>query len=118
MSEERKVIELDDYQQLAARTDNMDLGRPLWLANGAMGLAGEAGEVVEIIKKHLTHGHDVDRDKLKKELGDVIWYAAKIARAFEIKMSEVATANIEKLAARYPDGFSNALSQNRKPGDE
>lgn len=98
---------MDAYQEAAARTGGTDV------AISALGLAGEAGEVVDLLKKHLGHGHPVDREKLKKELGDVLWYLSDLARLFDIKLSDVAEANIEKLRRRYPNGFSKADSLNR-----
>jgi NTP pyrophosphatase (non-canonical NTP hydrolase) len=76
----------------------------------ALGVAGEAGEVADLLKKHLFHGHSLDRDKLVKELGDVLWYVAAIGFIYGIPMQEIADVNIEKLSKRYPDGFSNAAS--------
>jgi NTP pyrophosphatase (non-canonical NTP hydrolase) len=77
------------------------------------GLAGESGEVADLIKKQIGHGHDLDKDKLTKELGDVLWYLSQVAQQYEISLSTVATANIEKLRKRYPDGFTEAASKNR-----
>lgn len=78
------------------------------------GLTGESGEVADLIKKHFGHGHELDRDKLKKELGDVLWYLARLSAEFGILLSDVADSNIAKLRARYPNGFSEEASKNRK----
>ena len=83
------------------------------LAIAGLGLAGEAGEVVDYLKKVVGHGHKLDRDKLVKELGDVLWYVAEICSAINADMSDVAQQNIDKLKARYPDGFSSERSINR-----
>jgi len=104
---------LDGYQEAASRTAPMALTQEMRLATFAMGLAGEAGEVVDLLKKHLGHGHPLDTEKLCKELGDVLWYVAALAGFFELKLSEVAQANVEKLKARYPAGFSPEASQQR-----
>lgn len=101
--------DLDRYQELANRTAPCDNQ----LATFALGVAGEAGEVADLIKKHLGHGHPLDVQKLKLELGDVLWYVAALAALHEIPLSEVAEANIEKLTKRYPDGFSTERSINR-----
>lgn len=82
----------------------------------ALGLAGEAGEVVDLIKKHRFHGHDLDREALVGELGDVLHYLAAEARCHGIKLEEVARHNIAKLAKRYPNGFSHEASRNREVG--
>jgi NTP pyrophosphatase (non-canonical NTP hydrolase) len=79
-------------------------------ATFALGLAGEAGEVCELLKKHWGHGHDLDQEKLKKELGDVLWYVAALAAQFQIELEDVAAANVAKLRSRYPQGFSSAAS--------
>lgn len=77
-------------------------------------LAGECGETVDILKKHLYHGHDLDRDELIKELGDCSWYLAVIAKMCDIDLSEVFETNIDKLMKRYPEGFSKERSIHRE----
>lgn len=79
----------------------------------ALGLAGEAGEVCDLLKKVHGHGKAYDADKMKKELGDVLWYLANLASAHGFNLSEVAEANVEKLQARYPNGFTVAAAQAR-----
>jgi len=100
-------MDFNEYQQLAERTANRTEGDTTErrLANFALGLVGESGEVAEQVKKHLFHGLPLDREKVKKELGDVLWYLATVASTAEIPLSEVAEANIAKLQARYPEGF-------------
>ena len=104
----------NEYQTLAMTTLNKELSEKEILINGVMGLCGESGEVIDIVKKWYAHGHELDREKLIKELGDVAWYLAEIATALGVTLDEVLTGNIEKLKARYPDGFSTADSINRK----
>lgn len=70
-----------------------------------MGLAGEGGEVCDYLKKVLLHGKELDRDKLREELGDVLWYLQLAANVFDMPLDEIARANIEKLCARYPDQY-------------
>lgn len=103
-------MDLNFYQMLAWRTR----GDGQMLNIMALGLAGESGEVCDLVKKHLGHGHPLDKEKMKKELGDVLWYIAVMARLLEIDMESIAVANIEKLRARYPDGFSTERSMNRE----
>jgi len=100
------------YQQAAERTAGNLEARNRYL-NFSMGLAGEAGEVVDYLKKVLWHGHEMDQDKLKKELGDVLWYVATIATTADLDLSEIAIANIEKLKKRYPEGFDEEKSIKR-----
>lgn len=107
-----------EYQQQAARTlierPDFDIAdRDIMLVWNAIGLAGEAGEVAEHIKKGVFHRHVVDRDKLAKELGDVLWYVAALCTKLGLDMGEVMEANIAKLWVRYPDGYSPADSKRR-----
>lgn len=104
---------LDEYQALAGRTAGAQMGRQLRLTISGLGVAGEAGEVADIIKKHVGHNHPLDEDKLKNELGDVLWYVADLARTLGITLSSVAEMNVAKLKKRYPDGFTSERSINR-----
>lgn len=106
-------MHFDEYQRLAARTLNPDQTPDQRLANAALGLTGEAGEVAEHVKKHLFHATPLDRDAVAKELGDCLWYLAALASSLDIPLAEVADRNIEKLRRRYPDGFSAERSRNR-----
>ena len=107
-------MELNEYQQLAMRTLNPELSRKDVLINGVMGLCGESGEAIDIVKKHLAQGHELDREKLAKELGDVAWYLAETASAIGYSLDDICRMNIEKLKARYPEGFSAENSIHRK----
>jgi NTP pyrophosphatase (non-canonical NTP hydrolase) len=106
------LMTLDEYQSLAARTMGPRT-REQQLANAALGLAGEAGEVADMMKKHLFHAHPLDEDALVKELGDCLWYVAGMATALGLSLDEIGARNIEKLRRRYPDGFSVERSLNR-----
>ena len=106
-------MEMNEYQGLAQRTANTDLDKGQRLANGALGLAGEAGEAADLIKKHLYHGHGLNTEKLKSELGDILWYVATLSRTLGLDLDEIATQNVAKLRARYPEGFSSEHSINR-----
>jgi NTP pyrophosphatase (non-canonical NTP hydrolase) len=112
-------MRFDEYQELAGRTAGTfsEEERITKILISTLGLAGEAGEVADFLKKIYGHNHTFDVTKLKKELGDVLWYVADICTKFGIDMDEVAALNIEKLRARYPNGFDPVKSQNRKPGD-
>lgn len=83
------------------------------LVNFSIGLAGEAGEALDLIKKHVFHDHELDRAKLKKEIGDVVWYAAALAAEAGLTFEDVLETNVQKLRDRYPDGFSPDASQRR-----
>ena len=77
-----------------------------------MGLCGEAGECIEILKKHYFQCHELDRRHLAKELGDVAWYLAIAAYAIDYPLSDIFKNNIDKLKQRYPDGFDASRSAN------
>ena len=106
-------MKFDAYQKAAARTLSPDQPLRDSLANFALGLTGEAGEAVDGIKKHLYHGHDLDLEHLKNELGDVLWYIAGIASVTGLTLEEIAEGNIAKLRSRYPDGFNHEDSRKR-----
>lgn len=108
-----KIEWFDDYQFNALRTARSTLSDDVRQCNWAMGLAGEAGETCDYIKKVVCHGHELDRDHVVKELGDVLWYVAVMANEYGITLAEIATENIEKLNKRYPEGFDAQKSINR-----
>ena len=104
---------INEYQKLAMTTLNPDLSKKDVLINGVMGLCGEAGEAIDIVKKHLAQGHPLDREKLVKELGDIAWYLAETATALDVSLESVLEGNIEKLRRRYPEGFAAERSIHR-----
>ena len=103
----------NEYQKLAMTTLNPDLSKTDVLINGVMGLCGESGEAIDIVKKHLHQGHPLDKEKLLKELGDVAWYLAEVAYALDTPLDQVLEGNIAKLKARYPEGFDTEKSLHR-----
>ena len=105
---------INEYQRLAMTTLNPELDKKDVLINGVMGLCGESGEAIDIVKKWLAQGHALDKVKLAKELGDIAWYLAETAYALEIPLEDILQANIEKLKKRYPEGFSSERSLNRE----
>lgn len=125
-------MEAKIYQQLAMRTndgraservtdkletitnDTYDIGGVL---NGCLGLTGEAGEVSDMIKKWIFHKKELDAEHLKKEIGDVMWYVAMICESMEFNLDEILQMNIDKLKARYPEGFDTARANNRAEND-
>ena len=106
---------LNRYQAEALRTASFHKDKPVEerLAVFALGVAGEAGEVADLVKKVVGHGHPLDRQKLIKELGDVLWYVSVLTSMLGVELEEVAITNIAKLQARYPSGFSTQASLNR-----
>ena len=123
-------MESKNYQALAMRTNDgkctdrlqdactakfTDVGG---IVNASLGLSGEVGELNDSIKKAIFHGHDIDTYAVKKEIGDILWYVALMCHSFGFDMGEIMEINIAKLKARYPDGFSEYLSQHRQEGDK
>ncbi len=105
---------VNDYQAQALRTLNPALSRKDVLINGVMGLCGESGEAIDIVKKWLAQGHSLDREAIKKELGDIAWYLAETAWALDYPLEEVLQGNLDKLRARYPQGFDENRSRQRE----
>ena len=97
--------------------ENPDSDKVAWMLEGALGLSGEVGEVVDILKKSIFQGHPLDVRKVALELGDVMWYLALLAHSIGYNLDEVTKMNIEKLKNRYPNGFSTTDSLNRKEGE-
>lgn len=112
-----RISTLNEYQQIADSTSNHNLDNQIELAVLALGLAGESGEAADHIKKYLGHGHELDKAKLLKEMGDVVWYVAVLADRLGFSLQQVAQVNVDKLAARYPNGFNVQDSKNRKASD-
>lgn len=98
-------------------TLNPALDRKDVLINSVMGLCGEAGEAIDIVKKWLAQGHELDKAHLAKELGDIAWYLAEAATALELPLSDILQGNIDKLKRRYPDGFAVRASAERTQED-
>lgn len=110
----RREMTPNEYQKLAMITLNPALSKRDVLINGVMGLCGESGEAIDIVKKHLHQGHNLDKAALAKELGDIAWYLAETAYALDIPLEEILRANIDKLKKRYPEGFAAERSLSRE----
>lgn len=108
---------INEYQKNALRTANKSLSPIQQLENGLMGLNGEAGEAIDILKKHLFQGHELDTAHMAKELGDVAWYLAVSANAIGYDLETIMQMNMDKLKARYPDGFDAEHSLHRNQDD-
>ena len=103
---------INDYQELARRTQNAVLAPDYWVEHATWGLGSEVGEVLGLFQK-TRQGHQLDREKVIEELGDVMWFVAELCDCVDVSMDEVAARNVEKLRKRYPDGFSAERSINR-----
>jgi NTP pyrophosphatase (non-canonical NTP hydrolase) len=134
---DRKKSDFDLYQEMCLETLKEQTPEQN-LAMCALGIAGESGEVAELMltlrpdlrdaigdlklaamrvaeitKKNVFHRHDIDRPKIVKELGDLLWYVSVFAHSANINLSEVARENVKKLRRRYEGGYSDQKSQCR-----
>ena len=112
-----KQMTINEYQKEALRTENGMSKQYPRILNGLMGLNGEAGEAIDILKKHFFQGHEFDREHMAKELGDIAWYLAVSADAIGYDLESILQMNVDKLRTRYPDGFSTEQSLHRSAND-
>ena len=98
--------DLDVFQEEALRCMRSDLPYEAICSNMCMGLAGETGETVDIFKKHIYQGKDLDINDVIEEIGDILWYIANLCNVNRITMKECMESNVKKLRKRYPNGFS------------
>ena len=110
-------MNVNEYQQKAMRTLNPSLNQKDVLINSVMGLCGESGEAIDIVKKWLMQGHELDKEHLMRELGDVAWYLAEAATALEVPLETIFQANLDKLEKRFPEGFNSSDSIHRRKED-
>lgn len=105
-----------EYVLLAMRTRDLAKDNKEITIDAVLGLAGETGEVVDLVKKHIDKPQYIDKDHLKKEIGDVLWYIAELCYAFNFNLDDIMELNISKLRRRYPHGFTSYTAK-RKEGD-
>ena len=110
-------MQVNEYQKAAMETLNPALDKKDVLINSVMGLCGESGEAIDIVKKWLMQGHELDKAHLIKELGNVAWYLAEAATALDVPLEAVFQENLDKLRQRFPNGFDVGASANRREGD-
>ena len=105
---------INEYQKLALRTNPVKDNKSIQgIIHGVMGLNGEAGEAIDIVKKCTYQGHALDDRHLALELGDVAWYLAVLCDAIGSDLDTVMEENLKKLEQRYPEGFDPYRSQHR-----
>lgn len=97
-------MNITEYQRKSMRTMKQDNETTL---HCCMGMSGEVGEVVDLIKKSHFYGKDLDKSKIQEELGDVMFYIVNLATSLDISMENVLDENVKKLEKRYPNGFSS-----------
>lgn len=103
----------EEYKEKAMRTKNNELSKRDLLIESVMGLTGEAGEVADIVKKYLYQGHNLDKEHIKEEVGDVMWYIVELLESVDLELEDCLQYNIDKLNSRYEGGFSKDKSVNR-----
>lgn len=109
-------MDLNAYQRAAARTINPEISVVEKILHALHGMVSEVGELHGLYQK-IYQGHDLDEEHVKKEVGDLLWFIAEYCTAQGWTMEEIAQMNIDKLIARYPQGFSAERSINRQEGD-
>lgn len=107
---------LNEYQKAAARTIAANMDKADQYQHALHGMVGEIGEIHSIYQK-AYQGHKIDGEHLMKEVGDLMWFIAEYCTAHEWDMDDIAQLNIDKLKARYPEGFEVEKSLHRKEGD-
>lgn len=134
-------MKANEYQKLAMRTnDGKASDRLIWkmheydmkfsseqsnkesvdiggIFNACLGLSGEVGEFNDMIKKWVFHEKNLDMEHAKKEAGDILWYIAMLCESFGWNMGEIMQMNVDKLKARYPEGFDVERANHRAVGD-
>lgn len=109
-------MKFEEYQKQAARTINTELNQACQELHALHGMVGEIGEIHSLYQK-MHQGHTFTEEHIKKELGDLLWFIAEYCTACGWSMSDIAQMNIDKLKARYPEGFDSDRSLNREEGD-
>ncbi len=105
MKNQKPKITLREYQKLCKRTVKDFGSKEREILVWGLGIAGEAGDVASCIKKTIAHDND-QRDGIKENLGDTLWYVAMICNFFDWDLQDVLDENMEKLKKRYPNGFT------------
>lgn len=105
------------YPAIVDRTWRKDLDKKDRINNAILGMNGELGELTDLIKKNFYHGHEVDLVHIMLELGDILYYLCALANEIGVDFAELCYENMDKLKARYPEGFSEYNSQHRAEGD-
>ncbi|MDF2615414.1 MAG: MazG nucleotide pyrophosphohydrolase domain [Sedimentibacter sp.] len=104
-------------ERLNAYLDSSNFTDPAGILNAALGLTGEVGELEDMIKKHIFHQKPIDEDHVKREIGDICWYIAMVCESAGYDLDEIMQMNVDKLRARYPEGFDVVRANNRATTD-
>lgn len=111
--EEWSLMDFKGYQKIAYKHlkphDSLDMEKLDW----SLGLAGEAGEVIELVKHNIMHKESIDLEKLAKEIGDVVWYCSALATAYGLDFDTITRLNLAKLEHRHQGSYSTKSSEER-----
>lgn len=115
---DRLIGKMQEYDMKFANdhsdNDCVDIGG---IFNACLGMSGEVGEFNDMIKKWVFHEKNLDMEHAKKEAGDILWYVVMLCESFGWNMEEIMQMNVDKLKARYPEGFDVERANNRAEGD-
>lgn len=115
---DRLIGKMQEYDMKFANdhsdNDCVDIGG---IFNACLGMSGEVGEFNDMIKKWVFHEKELDMEHAKKEAGDILWYVVMLCESFGWNMDEIMQMNVDKLKARYPEGFDVERANNRAVGD-
>lgn len=114
--EREETMTGNEYQKLAGRTINQDLDDIEQMMHSLHGMVGEVGEIHSLFQK-VYQGHEIDEEHLMKEVGDLLWFIAEFCTSLEWELEDIMKMNIEKLKARFPEGFTVDGSLHRQEGD-
>lgn len=96
---------LKNYQEGCKRTVKEFPSKNEEIMTWGLGIAGEAGDVAGCIKKTVAH-HNDQKEGIKENLGDTLWYIAMICNFYDWKLEDIFKENVEKLQKRFPEGFT------------
>jgi NTP pyrophosphatase (non-canonical NTP hydrolase) len=114
LEREKLKMKMNQYQDLTSRTAPFYDDVVEEIVDWTLGIAGEAGEIVEHVKKAKNHKHPWEHQKLAYELGDLMFYIARLSNVIGYSLDEISLMNIEKRYRRYPNGFNSKDSIERK----
>lgn len=102
----KKYLELSDRTCKHVESLTMD-AKQYDLMHATLGIAGEAGEIVDAVKKSVIYGKELDVANMREEIGDIMWYIALACRTLDFDLDELLDENIAKLAKRYPEKYTD-----------
>ena len=108
----KKITSLKDYQKLCKKTAKKFDDKTKEILSWGLGITGEAGDVAGCIKKTFSHNNN-QKEGVRENLGDTLWYAAMICNFFGWDFQEVLEENIKKLKKRYPKGFTEKAAKRK-----